>query len=149
MSEQTIIPVADTRSTSQVVVAEADPTAQMRLVMAVQEAGADLRLGFVSTGDELLSELRSLAAGGERPTMVVLAVDPMRSGGLEMLELLRRNRTVCPPEIGIVGSWPRLTDIDQLLARGAAWVEPRPERFEDLVDLVRLIDDRCRLHRDR
>lgn len=134
---------------SRVLIAEGEPHDQMLLVTAVQEVRADLRLGFLTTAEELVTELRCLAGDEKLPAVLVLALEPSGLGGLEVLDRLEREPLIRPAEVGVVGPWQRRDDGADLVARGATWFRPEPTRFSELLDFVTFLDERCRHLRQR
>lgn len=130
--------------TSRVLVAEDDPHDQMLFIMAAEDAKAALHFDFMPNGEEFISELRRLAADEELPTMAVLDMRMPRLSGHEVLDILDREPWLRPPEVGVFSTSHRQQDVDQSLAKGAAWHEVKPSKFEDLVAFIRRIDERCR-----
>jgi CheY-like chemotaxis protein len=127
-----------------VLVAEDDPHDQMLFIMAAEDAGAEIDFDFVPNGEAFVEELRQRAAAANLPDVGVLDMRMPRLDGHEVLDALVRNPSIRPAEVGIFSSSHRQQDIDQSLAKGAAWHEVKPSKFEDLIAFVTRIDARCR-----
>jgi two-component system response regulator len=130
--------------TSRVLVAEDDPHDQMLFIMAAEDARAALRFEFMPNGEEFITELRRLATDEDLPAMAVLDMRMPRMSGHEVLDVLQREPWLRPAEVGVFSTSHRQQDVDESLARGAAWHEVKPSKFEDLVAFIRRLDERCR-----
>lgn len=130
--------------TSRVLVAEDDPHDQMLFIMAAEDANAAIEFEFIPNGEEFIAELRRMAADEILPTMAVLDMRMPRMSGHEVLDVIEREPWLRPAEVGVFSTSHRQQDIDQSLARGAAWHEVKPSKFEDLVAFIRRLDQRCK-----
>ena len=129
--------------TKRVLVAEDDPHDQMLFIMAAEDAGSSIAFRFTSNGEELVAELRRMAADDSLPTMAVLDMRMPRMNGHEVLDVLGAEPTICPAEVGVFSTSHRHQDVIDSLDKGAAWHEVKPSKFEELVAFVRRIDERC------
>jgi two-component system response regulator len=129
--------------THRVLVAEDDPHDQMLFIMAAEDAGASIRLEFMPNGEEFLTELRRMAETGELPAIAVLDMRMPRMSGHDVLDVLSREPSICPAEVGVFSTSHRHEDVVESLTKGAAWHEVKPSKFEELVAFVRRIDQRC------
>lgn len=138
-----------TTDTSLVLVAEDDPHDQMLFIMAAEDAKTSIKLGFMPNGEELVTELRRLAGSEEMPTMAVLDMRMPRMSGHEVLDALNDDPSIRPAEVGVFSTSHRSQDVDTSLAKGAAWHEVKPSKYEELVAFLRRLDERCRELRER
>lgn len=129
---------------NRVLVAEDDPHDQMLFIMAAEDAKAQLVFEFMPNGEEFLTGLRRMATENDLPTMAVLDMRMPRMNGHEVLDALDQEPWLRPAEIGVFSTSHRKQDVDESLAKGAAWHEVKPSKFEDLVGFIRRLDERCR-----
>lgn len=122
-------------------VAEDDPHDQMLLLMAAGDcdAGVEVTIDFADDGAELLAELRRRAVTSSLPDLVVLDMRMPTVDGHEVLDALREDPTLPEVAVGVFSSSYRQQDIDRSLAKGAAWHEVKPSRYEELVAFVEWI----------
>lgn len=126
-----------------ILVADDDPHDQMLFLMAVNdcEFDSEVTIEFVDGGAELLDELRIRNRTGAVPDLVVLDMRMPGVDGHQVLDFIGSDPTLPPVDIGVFSSSYRQQDIDRSLAKGAAWHEAKPSKYEELVDFIRRIVD--------
>ena len=124
---------------ARIIVAEDDPHDQMLFGMAAEDSGLEIDFDFVSAGDELIRELERRARLGALPDVLVLDMKMPRLDGHEVLDVLAERPELRPSRVGVFSTSHRQQDIDRSRAKGAAWHEVKPSRYEDLVGFVERI----------
>lgn len=125
-----------TESQLRVLVAEDDHHDQMLFVMAADDAEVKISVDFACDGQEVIDSLRSAAANGCLPDLVVLDLWMPKLDGHEVLEVMGEEPDLCPATVGVFSSSYRQQDIDRSLELGAAWHEVKPSKYQDLVAFI-------------
>jgi len=123
-----------------ILAAEDDPTSQILLKEALQDAGMPCELEFVNDGESLVLRLRELV--GPRhddrvvPVLVLLDLNMPGRGGRQALVDIRRDATMRPMPIVVFSTSSAERDIDFCYREGANSYVVKPLDYNSLLEAI-------------
>ena len=134
-------PIADRRAPGPrpflVATVDDDPAEHLLMSMAAAEAGIDAQIVYYNSGEALLEDLDNPISASNRPDVVLLDLRLPGQGGLETLEALKRNATLCDIPVVVYTSSSRAADRQQSIDRGAAVFQVKPPDIGQRAALLR------------
>ena len=131
-----------------VLFAENEPDDVLLTQQALKEAGADNPLVSVPDGDEVIRYLKGEGRYSDRtayplPCLLLLDLKMPRLTGLAVLQWLHEHPEVkAKLSVVVLSSWDDQADVQAAEALGAADYLLKPNRFDELVDLMRQVKRR-------
>jgi two-component system response regulator len=116
-----------------VIVADDEPSDNLLLALAAQDAEVEMNFTFAEDGEELLQILIDRVAAGKAPDVVVLDIRMPRCNGLEALEAISLSATLRRIPVVMFTTSRRAADMERGLSLGAARFEIKPSSYPELV----------------
>jgi CheY-like chemotaxis protein len=116
-----------------VIVADDEPSDNLLLALAAQDADIDMNFTFAEDGEELLRILIERVAAGNAPDVVVLDIRMPRCTGLEALEAISLSETLRRIPVVMFTTSRRAADMERGLSLGATRFEIKPSTYPELV----------------
>ncbi len=129
-----------------ILVAEDDPDDRVLIEDAFEEAQLGNKIDFVENGEELISYLRREGPYAElkkepMPGLVLLDLNMPRMDGREALRQVKSDERLRVVPIVALTTSRAAEDVHGCYGAGVNSYISKPDRFEDLVAIVRAIDD--------
>ena len=116
-----------------VIVADDEPSDNLLLALAAQDAEVEMNFTFAEDGEELLQILIDRVASGNVPDVVVLDIRMPRCNGLEALEAISLSASLRRIPVVMFTTSRRSADMERGLSLGAARFEIKPSSYPELV----------------
>ncbi|HUP72007.1 MAG TPA: response regulator [Acidimicrobiales bacterium] len=116
-----------------VIVADDEPSDNLLLALAAQDAEVEMNFTFAEDGEELLQILIDRVASGQAPDVVVLDIRMPRCNGLEALEAISLSASLRRIPVVMFTTSRRAADMERGLSLGAARFEIKPSTYPELV----------------
>ena len=129
---------------SVILMAEDDADDRLLVKDALSECKCEADLRFVENGEELLEYLlhdpKTTSSGPtRRPALIILDLNMPRKDGREALREIKSNPELRAIPVVVLTTSRADTDIDGIYQLGANSFISKPVRFEELVNLMRLL----------
>ena len=129
---------------SVILMAEDDADDRLLVKDALSECQCDVDLRFVENGEELLDYLLhrgkfDSSSPVRRPGLIILDLNMPRKDGREALREIKSNPELRAIPVVVLTTSRADTDIDGIYQLGANSFISKPVRFEELVNLMRLL----------
>jgi len=136
--------MSDLPKTSIILMAEDDADDRLLVKDALHECRCDADLRFVENGEELLDYLLQRGEGNgsalaRRPGLIILDLNMPRKDGREALREIKSNPELRSIPVVVLTTSRADTDIEGIYQLGANSFISKPVRFDDLVNLMRLL----------
>ena len=116
-----------------VIVADDEPSDNLLLALAAQDAEVEMNFTFAEDGEELLQILIDRVASGNAPDVVVLDIRMPRCTGLEAMEAISLSASLRRIPVVMFTTSRRTADMERGLSLGATKVAIKPSSYPDLV----------------
>ena len=116
-----------------VVVADDEPSDNLLLALAAQDADVEMNFTFAEDGEELLRILIDRVTSGNAPDVVVLDIRMPRCNGLEAMEAISLSASLRRIPVVMFTTSRRVADMERGLSLGAARFEIKPNSYPELV----------------
>jgi len=116
-----------------VIVADDEPSDNLLLALAAQDAQVEMKFTFAEDGEELLRILIDRVASGNAPDVVVLDIRMPRCNGLEALEAIALSESLRRIPVVMFTTSRRAADMERGLSLGATRFEIKPSSYPELV----------------
>jgi two-component system response regulator len=127
-----------------VIVADDEPSDNLLLALAAQDAEVEMNFTFAEDGEELLQILIDRVAAGQAPDVVVLDIRMPRCNGLEALEAISLSASLRRIPVVMFTTSRRAADMERGLSLGAARFEIKPSTYPELVAFANELVDIAR-----
>jgi len=127
-----------------VIVADDEPSDNLLLALAAQDAEVEMNFTFAEDGEELLQILIDRVASGNAPDVVVLDIRMPRCNGLEALEAISLSASLRRIPVVMFTTSRRAADMERGLSLGAARFEIKPSSYPELVAFANELVDVAR-----
>jgi len=116
-----------------VVVADDEPSDNLLLALAAQDADVEMNFTFAEDGEELLRILIDRVTSGNAPDVVVLDIRMPRCNGLEAMEAISLSASLRRIPVVMFTTSRRVADMERGLSLGAARFEIKPNSYPELI----------------
>ena len=116
-----------------VIVADDEPSDNLLLALAAQDAEVEMNFTFAEDGEELLQILIDRVASGNAPDVVVLDIRMPRCTGLEAMEAISLSASLRRIPVVMFTTSRRTADMERGLSLGATRFEIKPNSYPELV----------------
>lgn len=124
---------------NEIILAEDDPTDATFFKRALNRLDDPPRLAWYQSGTEVLAALRERQQKDELPRLAILDIKMPGMNGIELLHAIKANPEFAHLPVLIMSSSDEKRDIKSAYAAGANGYLVKPNRFQDLRQLVRSI----------
>ena len=133
MKSMTVMQTALPSKPLDVMVADDEPSDNLLLALAAQDAQVEMNFTFAEDGEELLELLIDRVASGNPPDVVVLDIRMPRCNGLEALEAISVSASLRQIPVVMFTTSRRMADMELGLSLGATRFEVKPSSYPELV----------------
>lgn len=133
MKSTTVLPTAPLGRPLDVMVADDEPSDNLLLALAAQDAQVEMNFAFAEDGEELLELLIDRVAAGNPPDVVVLDIRMPRCNGLEALEAISLSASLRQIPVVMFTTSRRTADMERGLSLGASRFVVKPSSYPELV----------------
>jgi CheY-like chemotaxis protein len=118
---------------------EDDSIDAMAIKRALVHTGEDVQLIHLDNGEEGLTYLRG--EGNEMPFMIMLDLNMPRMNGLEFLEEIKKDQTLCRIPVVVLTTSTESCDIDETFSHSVAGYMVKPIDFDKMIKIVHIVND--------
>jgi len=127
-----------------ILIAEDDEDDYLLTIEALKEAGIDKQVKWVKDGEELMNYLeptgnaiRKTDAG--YPSLILLDLNMPRKDGREVLEEIKKHRTLRKIPVVVLTTSKAETDINHAYDLGVNSYIQKPVRFSEFVEVIKVL----------
>lgn len=131
-------------STHRLLVVDDDPDDVMLIGAAVKRSGIEIQLDTIADGAYLLDYLEGSGAyadaGPSRPDLVLVDLNMPLLDGVSAIAQVKSHHELRAIPLVVLSTSNRNSDVDRAYDAGAASYLTKPNRFDELIAMVELID---------
>lgn len=129
-----------------ILIAEDDEDDYLLTIEALKEAGVDTQIKWVKDGEELMNYLEPLGASkkkghAELPSLILLDLNMPRKDGREVLDEIKKNKTLRKIPVIVLTTSKADTDISHAYDLGVNSYIQKPVRFNEFVEVVKVLSN--------
>lgn len=129
-----------------ILIAEDDEDDYLLTIEALKEAGVDTQIKWVKDGEELMNYLEPLGASrkkphAEFPSLILLDLNMPRKDGREVLDEIKKNKTLRKIPVIVLTTSKADTDISHAYDLGVNSYIQKPVRFNEFVEVVKVLSN--------
>ncbi|MCF7974041.1 MAG: response regulator [Phycisphaerae bacterium] len=118
---------------------EDDSIDAMAIKRALDHTGEIDQFIHLGNGEEGLEYL--LSDSNEMPYMIMLDLNMPRMNGLEFLEEIKKNQTLCRIPVVVLTTSTEACDIDQTFSHSVAGYMVKPIDYNKMVEIIHTVND--------
>ena len=127
-----------------ILIAEDDEDDYLLTIEALKEAGVDSQVKWVKDGEELMNYLEPIGASKRRsaaefPSLILLDLNMPRKDGREVLEEIKKSKTLRKIPVVILTTSKAETDINHAYELGVNSYIQKPVRFNEFVEVIKVL----------
>jgi CheY-like chemotaxis protein len=126
-----------------ILIAEDDEDDYLLTIEALKEAGIDKQVKWVKDGEELMNYLEHLGTtrkpDAEFPSLILLDLNMPRKDGREVLEEIKKSRTLRKIPVVVLTTSKAETDINHAYDLGVNSYIQKPVRFSEFVEVIKVL----------
>ena len=122
-----------------VLLCDDDPVDVFIVTRAIERSNAPISLNVTSDGDEAIRYLKSCEPNGvnQRPQVILLDLRMPRKTGFEVLDFIKSEPALRQIPVIVLSASSNLNDIEQSYQRQAAAYIQKPDKPEEMTDIIR------------
>jgi CheY-like chemotaxis protein len=127
-----------------ILIAEDDEDDYLLTIEALKEAGIDKQVKWVKDGEELMNYLEPTGTAIKKndagyPSLILLDLNMPRKDGREVLEEIKKHRTLRKIPVVILTTSKAETDINHAYDLGVNSYIQKPVRFSEFVEVIKVL----------
>jgi CheY-like chemotaxis protein len=124
---------------SMIAIADDDVSDRYLIKLAFEEAGVDVNISEFEDGAELIDYISQGCKSG-MPKFLLLDLNMPKRSGMEVLQFMQENPTLCPMPVIVLSTSSDQNDIRKSKELGAVDYITKPSDYSGYVDIVKSLD---------